>query len=332
MTEVLTQQQIDELLGNLHSGEIDIKQMEQETAMPKVKDYDFRSPKKISRDQLKFLDNIYDNFARFFSLQLTSLLRVSCEIEIVQIEEEEYKEFNNALDDSVLVGIFGVTEDGHHNEDGQLLVEMARPLSFSILDLLLGGDGSGYNIEREYTEIEISVMEYLYRVMANHLANGWSNYAEIRHKLDMIETNSRVIQFIAPDESIVIIAMELTVDHLKGSMNICVPTAVLETVFSLFDSKIGKQLKKDFRTAEEQSHFIFDTLKQSQLQVTGTLGYTDIELQDLLVLQKGDVIVLDKAEENSPVELMIEGIPWFSGEVGTFKKNYAVKINDVLNQ
>ena len=123
--------------------------MEEQSATKKIKDYDFSSPKKFTREQLKLIDNIFDNFSRLFSLHLSSLLRLSCQMEVIQVEEEEYREFNNALGDSVLVGIIGMHNEEYHIDDKQVLLEISRPISSSIIDRLLGGNGNGYNVDRE---------------------------------------------------------------------------------------------------------------------------------------------------------------------------------------
>lgn len=162
MAEVLSQQQIDELLGNLQSGNMDIKEIEEQNSSQKIKDYDFLSPKKFTREQIKLLENIFDNFARMFALNLSGLLRMNCQCEVLQVEEEEYREFSNALNDSVLVCVIGMHNKNYGIDDKQILMEMSRPISFSIIDRMLGGNGLGYAIERDYTEIEISLLNYLF--------------------------------------------------------------------------------------------------------------------------------------------------------------------------
>lgn len=327
----MSQQQIDELLGNLQSGSVDIQEFEEQTSSKKVKDYDFRSPKKFTRDQLKFLDNIYDNFARLFSLHLSSLLRVSCHMEVLQVEEEEYREYNNALSDSVLVGVMGLHNEEYGIDGKQILFEMARPLSYTVIDRLLGGDGSGNDIDREYTDIELSVLDYLFHQVGPQMKNAWTNYAEIEHSFDMIETNSRLIQFIAPDEAVVIVVIEMTVDDLVGNVNICLPASALEGLFKLFDSKFTQVGRKvDPEQEKENKAEIMSYLKKSSLTVSGVLGQTQISLQELLCLQRGDVISLNSSTKENSVVVKVENVPWFSGSVGIKKKKYAVRIDRVL--
>ncbi|MEG0978642.1 MAG: flagellar motor switch protein FliM [Oscillospiraceae bacterium] len=330
MANVLSQQQIDELLGNLRSGELDIDEVEQQQTAQKVKEYDFRSPRKVTKEQLKYLTSIFDSFASFFSMNLTSVLRQNCQIEILQIEEEEYKEFNNALEDSVLVGMFSVNGENVKYEDEQILVEVSKPLSFAIMELLLGGSVvSSQNITRDYTEIELSIMEYLFKMMPQNLNKAWSNYLEVEHSLEVVETNSRIIQFVPNDVTIAIIVMEISIHNVKGIMNVCVPAPLFEKLLPLMDNR--NLPKKGDDKLDEQKISLLSSIKKTSLEITGVLGSTDIQIHDLLELQQGDIIILNERKISDDVEIMIEGNHWFTGTVGIKNKNYAVQINNTIN-
>ena len=332
MAEILSQKQIDELLGSLHSGDVDFKEMEEQSSK-RIKEYDFMSPKKFTKEQLKLLDSVFDNFTRIFSLNLTSMLRSTCQMEVLQIEEEEYREFNNALNDSVLVGVMSLRNEEYKIEDKPILMEMSRPVSFSIMDRLLGGNGEGYIIERNYTDIEMALLEYLFKQFANQLKSAWSNYFEIDHTLTMIETNSRLIQMIQPDESVAIVVIEVTLKNLKGNINVCLPASSLEEVFKAFDSKYLRSPKKgDIQTEQKRKDSILQNLKGSFLTVSGQLGQSTISLQDIMNLQVGDIIPLETRVDEGSILLKVDGEPWFTGTMGFRKKKYAVKIDKVINK
>lgn len=332
MAEVLSQQQIDELLGNLQSGNMDIKEIEEQNSSQKIKDYDFLSPKKFTREQIKLLENIFDNFARMFALNLSGLLRMNCQCEVLQVEEEEYREFSNALNDSVLVCVIGMHNKNYGIDDKQILMEMSRPISFSIIDRMLGGNGLGYAIERDYTEIEISLLNYLFNRITPLFDDAWSSYIDVKHTLDEIETNSQLIQFIQPDESVAIVVIEVTLNDLKGNVNICLPASSLEEIFKIFDSKYVKVNRKvDPEEEKRQREEILAALKDTPLTVSAILGKADVTLQDLLQLQPGDIIPLDSPAEGDSITVNVEKLKWFAGSIGAKKKNYAIKIGKVLH-
>ncbi|QAT50681.1 flagellar motor switch protein FliM [Caproiciproducens sp. NJN-50] len=331
MAEVLSQQQIDDLLGSLQSGSMDFQEIEEQSSGPKVKDYDFLSPKKFTREQIRLLQNIFESFSRLFSLHLSGVLRMNCQAEVLQVEEEEYKEFGNALSDSVLIGVMGLHSAEYGIEDKQILVEMTRPISFCILDRMLGGSGTGYQVDRDYTEIELSLLNYLFQQIAPILKDAWGNYVDVEHTLDGIETNSQLIQFIQPDESAAIVVIEVTLNDLKGNINICLPASSLEEIFKIFDSKYVKINRKlDPAVEKQRREQILESLKDTPLTVSALLGKTEITLRDLLELQRGDVIPLESPVADDSVVLQVEKLRWFTGRIGVKKKNYAVKIGKVL--
>ena len=79
---------------------------------------------------------------------------------------------------------------------------------------------------------------------------------------------------------------------------------------------------------ETQREMLFDSIKKSSLEVKGILGETDIQLQDLLLLQKGDIVILNKRKRDVSPKVMIDDDIWFDAEIGKQKKQYAVKLKN----
>ena len=136
MAEALSQSQIDELLKQMQSGggaQVDTG--------PKIKNYDFKSPKKFTKEQIKALDSLHENFSRGLSSYFTSILHNVCEISVSQIEEQRYYEFSNALPENTLMGVIDLRSEDKTVPDTSLLMDISNNLSFMIIDRLLGGAG-----------------------------------------------------------------------------------------------------------------------------------------------------------------------------------------------
>lgn len=330
MAEVLSQKQIDELLGSLQSGDTDIHEME-ESASQKIKEYDFLSPKKFTKEQIRLLQSIFENFARLLSLYLSGQLRIACQVEVMQVEEEEYREFSNALSDSVLVSIMGLHSGTYNVEDKQILLEMSRPISFSVLDKLLGGDGTGYHVNRDYTEIEISLLTYLFKQFSSLMKDAWVNYFDLGFSMESIETNPQMIQSIPQDESVAIVVLSITLNDLQGNLNICLPSSSLEEIFKSYDAKFIKTNKKDEPEVEKSRRDnILLQLRDTPLTVSAVLGEADVSLRELLELRPGDIIPLNSKVGPGSVTVHVEKLEWFKGTMGTVRKSYAVKIEKAL--
>lgn len=331
MSEILSQSQIDSLLSSLTSGIKEAEQPEQASGK-KIKDYDFRSPKLFTREQLKLLYSIYENYARILSSYITGVLQTYTLVEIIEVEEQHYYEFNNALPDSVLMGVldFAVKED--NNEEDLVLLDFSKDIGFCCIDRLLGGVGKPLEADREYTEIEIGILEHLMKGMVNLMKNVWTDYLEVAPRLLKLETNARILQGISADENVVIVVMNVMVNETQGKMNICLPAVTLDTMFKLKNAlSKRKERRGDQLTDAQRRADIMREISESDLEITGILGTIDVMSKDLIDLEVGDIIKLNKLE-NSMVELAVGETVWFRGEMGSYNKKRAVAIRETIKR
>lgn len=335
MAEVLTQKQIDELLGNIQKSGVDVEDTNDTEGSGGIqyKEYDFLTPKRVNREQLKLLDSIFENFARLFALQLSSLLRIGCEAEVVQIDEYQYNEFSNALNDSVLIGAYDVAKDKDILSDKQILFEISRPLAYSVIDRLLGGSGSSYPTDKEHTEIELAIMEYIFQKTSSVMCSSWKNYMDLEAPFNQIETNSRLIQSVAPDDTVIIAVIEISIRKMMEKITMCIPLDVLGKMFKAFDMKFAKNSKRA-ETPEEinRKEFIIGSLTESPLTISALLGETDIALSDLLKLTPGDIIPLRTLVKENSIVVNVDDIPWFRGVMGVKQKKYAIKVGEIIDK
>ncbi len=329
MADVLSQDQIDALLKGIQAGEVEMDPVDNDPKK-RVKEYDFRSPKRFTREQLKLIDSVYQNYARRLASYLSGILRVYCEASIGQIEEQKYYEFNNALEDSVLMANLNIAyPEDEEIEDQVLLMEMSKSISFSIIDRLLGGSGNGYNITRDYTEIELSLLENVLKQIITLMKEPWNNYFTIEPSLSRIDTNSRLVQTMDADETVLIIMLNLKINQLDGRINICMSGNSLGILLKQLDEKAVKQQnqKSDAATDEMSRGSIMRSVEKGSLEMKAILGKANLSLADVLTLHVGDVIELDQ-NVSMPIMVTVEDKPWFTGALGVKKKKKAVKIID----
>ncbi len=332
MAEVLSQSQIDELLNNLSSGEIDLQEMESHSKEKKVKEYDFRSPKKITKETVNLLNGIYESYCRSISSILTSMLRFMCDVTVEQIEESVFHEYNNALSDYVLMGLINVKYPDETVSDNQILMEISRPLSFVIIDRLLGGSGEESSYTRDYTDIELTLLGNLLKQAVPLMGVAWEGTIGIKTELNKIETNSRFIQSINYNDNVLIIVLTASLNQTTGKITICMPTNILDEIFKKAEvfSKTNIKKKHADQNFENQKEVIMTTLKSSKLTISGILGKTEATLGDILNMQVDDVIILDK-NCNADVDVNVDGEKWFEGKWGTKKNKGVIKINKIIH-
>ncbi len=104
------------------------------------------------------------------------------------------------------------------------------------------------------------------------------------------------------------------------------PGTLLEAIFQTIDSR--KHLARGY-AYEDNKETILDNIRESLLPVTGQLGTISLDLSDIYHLKEGDVIDMNKPKDND-VKLYIGRQAWFTGKMGIYKKNVAVRINQRL--
>jgi flagellar motor switch protein FliM len=295
-----------------------------------IKDYDFRAPKKLTKERMKVLDSIFDNYARLMSSYLTGLLRLYCKVSLVSIEEQKYFEFNNALPDYVMMGIVDLIIADDEVEDVTAVVQLSNSISYIMIDRLLGGQGEFTDSDRDFTEIEVSVMSGIIKSMAGMFQEPWENYVELTPKLQKIETNSRVISSIGHEDTMIIAVLEVHVNDIKSIISVCIPALELDGVMQKYTTFNVRGAKKSDELREaERKDSIMTTLSQSLLNVTAVLGETNLDMFDVMNLQAGDIIPLGKSIDGNII-LNVGGQTWFDGKLGVFNSKKAIKIENVL--
>ena len=322
MAEVLSQSQIDALLNAARSGELDVDKPAEKSEEKKYRKYDFYSPRKFTKDRLKMLNSIFESYARVINSRINALLHATCEIDVDSVEEQRYYEFSNALTESDVVALAEIDQEKLQGDD-PILVHMDTPVVLSMLDRLMGGEGdpdpilsSDYNL----TDLELNMYDDLIRDMISILGGSWENYISLKFEYTRTEVNPTLVQLIGYDETVVIVGLNIKFPNCTGRMSLCLPGEMLTNV----SSEISKS---SHTTGEDKSEEIFDTLRESELEIVAELARTRILLSDLYHLNVGDVVDI-KRPKDSPIFLNIGGRRWFDGRMGTSNKQVAVKIGE----
>ena len=164
MADVLSQSEIDALLSALNTGEVDTTEMA--SSEKKVRDYDFTRPSKFSREHLKTLQIIYDNYSRALSSYFSGYLRMPTHITVDGVEALTYKEFSGGLSNPLVFTMINFAP-----LKGSIMTKMSAKLAFAIIDRVLGGEGSEIKEEREFTEEMLKIIEKDCRISNKDIAN-----------------------------------------------------------------------------------------------------------------------------------------------------------------
>jgi len=323
--EVLSQSEIDELFKALNTGEIDVNDMQEANEQKGVKIYDFTRPSKFSKEQLRTLEIIFENYARLISTYLSGHLRTMVTAEVMNAEAITYSEFSNALINPV---ILAVTD--FRPLKGSILLELSPNMGYTIIDRVLGGSGSGLNNIRDFTDIERVILEKIFIQFIQLLVEPWQNVVELEPMLEKIETNSQVVQIISPNEIIALVTLNIKIGNVAGMMNICIPHLVIESIMDKLNTKFWFA-QKEQELGPSYEEYIQKMIQKSRVPVKAVLGKTHITIREFLELMRNDIIKLDK-DIDSDLDIYVGNILKFTGTPGEYKNKVAIKINQVITR
>ena len=217
MSDVLSQSEIDDLLAKMQGGGFDEEELKVETKKPEKK-YDFERPTKFSKEHLRTLEIIFEHYGRLLSTHLPAYLRRNVQIEVASLDAVVYQEFMSSLSNPVLLGVIDFTP-----LEGNIIIELEANLGYTIVDRMLGGFGLPLEKSRDFSEIELVIIERIFTVITNLLSEPWANVVKVEPRLVRIETNSQFAQIISPGETVVVITLKVKIGDVEGRMSICLP-------------------------------------------------------------------------------------------------------------
>ena len=324
MGDVLSQNEIDNLLQALSSGELDAEEIK-DSDEKQIKNYDFARPAKFSKEHLRTLEIIFEHYGRLLSTNLPVYLRKAIQVEVMNSEAVSYSEFSNALSNPVLLGIINFAP-----LKGNIILEIASNLGYAMVDRMLGGEGEPLEKTREFSEIELLIIERILTVCVNLLHEPWENVQKIEPMLERVETNSQFAQIISPSEMIAIVTINIKIGDVEGLMNVCLPYLTLEDIMDKLNTKYWYSTMQD-KDEQQYVDAIETLISKAPIPMKAVLGNSTISVSDFSGLQVGDIIRLD-TKVNQELDVFVGNIKKFTALPGSSGDKYAVRITSVIRE
>ena len=317
--DVLSQSEIDALLSAISTGEMTADDIKKEDEEKRVKVYDFKRALRFSKDQIRSLTRVHENFARLITTFFSAQLRTYVQITVASVDQIPFEEFVRSIPNMTLINVFEVPP-----LDGNILMEINPNIAYSMLVRMMGGMGESHSNVDNLTEIETKIMTNLFERSFDNLREAWESIAEIDPMLVELEVNPQFLQMISPNETVVVISLNTVIGETSGMINICIPHVVLEPIVPNLSARYWMQANTK-EMSPEQIKALETNVKRSELPVSVELGTADITIQDFLMMQYGDVLQLDK-QIDSPLVLKVGNLPKFTVQPGKVNKKLAVQI------
>ena len=324
MGEVLSQSEIDNLLAALSAGDLDVDNITAEDEK-QVKNYDFSRPTKFSKEHLRTLEIIYEHYGRLISTNLPVYLRKNVQVAVASSETVTFSEFTNALSNPSILGIINF-----HPLNGTIIIDLATNLAYAMLDRMLGGLGLPLEKKREFSEIELSIIQKVLIMLTQLLREPWKNVVDISPVLGRVETNPQFAQVIAPNDMIAIVTLNVKIGDVEGFINFCLPFFTLEDVMDRLNTKYWFASMQEHHD-ENYEDYIEALVRKVDVPIKAVLGKSTISVSDFINLQVGDCIRLD-AKVDSDMDVYVGNIRKFTALPGANNDVYAVRITSVIRE
>lgn len=324
MGDVLSQSEIDNLLAALSSGELDADDV-QNASEKQVKDYDFNRPTKFSKEHLRTMELIFEHYGRLISTNLPVYLRKNIQVTVASSETVTFSEFSNSLSSPAILGIIDFIP-----LNGNIILELSTNLGYTIIDRMLGGHGIPLDKTREFSEIEMSILQRMMTMFTQLMREPWKNVIELNPIISRLETNPQFAQVVPPSDMVAIVTLNVKIGEIEGYINICLPFFTLEDVMDKLNTKYWFSTVQENHD-ENYEDYIESLIRKVNVPVKAVLGKSKISVADFMGLQLGDVIRLD-TKVDSDMDVFVGNIRKFTALPGASEDAYAVRVTSVIKE
>jgi len=325
LVDVLSQNEIDALLAALSSGEMDAEELKKEDGARKVRSYDFKRAVRFSKDHIRSLTRVHENFARYLTTYFSAQLRTFVQINVVSVDQLPYDEFIRSVPKMTILNVFEAEP-----LEGRMVLEVHPNVAYAMLDRLLGGVGNSPTKINALTEIETVVMERIFSRTFESFQEAWKSVVDLTPHLVALETNPQFLQLVSPNETIALISMSTKIGETTGMINLCIPHVVLEPIMTRLSVHHWFVSQKKMR-APEEVEALQQRVNKAFLPMVAELGESSITVHEMLNLTIGDVISLNKAT-NQSLQIKVGDKLKYYATPGAVKGRLAIQISEIVEE
>jgi flagellar motor switch protein FliM len=329
MADLLSQNEIDNLLSEMSSGRIAVEDViSGKFKTSDISNYDFRRPNRISKNQLRTLQTVHENFAEVFGYYLVSKLQSLISVEVTSIDQLFYSEFILSVSNPSCLYVFDIV-----GTDGSGILEVSPQLALIIVEKLLGGSGEVAPKPRSITPIEQAVIRGIIEHGLSDLRNAWRSISEINFRYSRLEMEADFVQVAPSSEIVLVVSFDVNVGVNTYTMKLCFPTIALEEVLTNLNRQqvTAGPVTLPMKKRRENFLLINKQISTTFLPVIAELAKTSITVGELLGLEEGDIIKLDK-RINEEIEILINGKRKLAGRPGSIEGKKSVRITRALKE
>jgi len=322
MAEILSQDEVDALLEAVEAGELELESEAKQTGLTKEYSvYDFRRPNRVSKEQKRDIQALYETFCREFSMHLGGYLRMQVEMQVLSVEELIYQQYLMALPNPTFIGVFDIKP-----VESVGVLEVSPSIAYPIIERLLGGGGGTIADEKRIpTTLEMGIFDDIMEQMLEFMQNVWGKVGKVEYKLSSTEVDTQFVMVIPPEENVIVVNFEIKFGEASGGASICLPYIGVEHLLRKLGAE-GQRKREDIvEEIVNPKEALKSALLEAEAELSIVLGTTHVPMGRVASLKEGDIIVLSTKTDEGVV-VRINGKDKFYGKPGRLGKRLGALI------
>ncbi|MCX8051811.1 MAG: flagellar motor switch protein FliM [Chlorobi bacterium] len=323
MPEFLTQEEIDSLLQAAQEEALGGHQQLRQD----IVSYDFRRPNRISKNQLRTIQNIHETFAETLSYYFVSKLQTVATVNVTSVDQLFYSEYILSVTNPNCLYVFDI-----EGADGSGVLEISPPLALTLIERLLGGTAEQSRKPRSLTPIEQAVLRGVVEHILADLSAAWRSVTECTFRYNRFESEPDFVQIAPASEIVLVVSFDVSIGLNAFVMNLCFPTFALEEVIAQLstESLSARHAGRRRERESESTRVLQQLLSVIEMQLVAELGKATITVRELLELDVGDIIKLDTSITGE-LTVAVGDKPRFAARPGKVEDKKAIRITRVLS-
>lgn len=284
-----------------------------------VQIYDFTSPNRLSRDQIRKIEYLHSAFIRRASMSLAGMLRGFVNVRIDSVDEVGYAKFIESVPSPGAAFTFSAEP-----LEGLGILDIDLKMGFALIDRLLGGKGYPIDRLRELTSIEQTIAHRVAETILKELESAWNSVSHLSMEIVSFANTHDFFQVYAGNTSIVVIQLSLETENCRGTVRIGYPYPMFEPLLRDIAKTQAFVTKK-----QPDKDALMQLMRIVPVELSARLPCSMVRMGDLVSIQAGDVLVLD-TNADEEIEIFAEGKKVFQGRPGRFRNRLAIKISEII--
>lgn len=285
MSEVLSPDEIAQLVAAAKEGGLPVKQTERARRPRRVRELDFTRPVKLAPDQQRRFERAHETFCRTASTRLSAELRSPIEFEIINVDQLTW---SAALADVPQPSLFGVLCT--QPLETTLLVGVELALVFRFIERLIGGGDTETPLERNLTEIETALTRRTFGALLELLSVVWQELFGLNLQLLDLESQVANVEIAPPSEPTLVVTIEVRGPKASSTISLLVPHRSIATVADRLSGQfdIGEAPAPDAEIGEA----VRNAIGAVEVEFRAEVGAVEMTIGDVLALGEGDIVRL----------------------------------------